>query len=98
MYITAEFLFVLRKKNAFTVKQNFKKHSHNKDKHSKVNSRANFSLVLEGFTSYKKPNIISHHCIVPATLISPLHWLYVLMKPFTMFFTEITQIILKKSR
>ena len=46
--------------------------------------------------SYQRPNVVSHHCTIPAAFKSSFHWLNILVKSLTMLLTEVTKIFLKE--
>ena len=56
----------------------------------------NFLLVCGVTFPHQIPYILSHHGFVPPPLIALFHHLDVLVKPFTMLFAYIPQVILKE--
>ena len=49
-------------------------------------------FALTHSVSFKHPTKVCHHVNVPSSLVTILHYTYILMKSFSLFFTEVSKI------
>ena len=57
---------------------------------------ANGSFMTTLNLPYQRPNVVYHHCTVPAAFILSYHLLNILVKSLTVLLTDVTKISLKK--
>ena len=62
--------------------------------YSEVNLRffAVSSMSFKCIVPFHTPTVVSHHYLVPSTLVATFHLTYILMKPLPLFIAHITEI------